>query len=59
MNQINLRDKILQRIDDIKKSCVGVGKNPYTVNVITYSGYGFNCNGDTIALIPEYQSKED
>ena len=32
---------------------IGIGKNPYTVNVITYSGHGFSFNGDTIALIPE------
>ncbi len=29
-------------------------KNPYTVNFITYSGHGFTCEGDAIAVIPEY-----
>ena len=31
----------------------GLGKNPYTVNVITFSGHGFDYGGDAIAVIPE------
>jgi len=33
----------------------GIGKNPYTVNVITYSGHGITFDGDAIAVIPEFQ----
>ncbi len=33
--------------------CSGFGKNPYTVNVITFSGHGLTYDGDTIAVIPE------
>ncbi len=40
----------------MRNACVGIGKNPYTVNVITYSGHGFTFNGDTIGVIPEYNS---
>ena len=32
---------------------VGVGLNPYTVNVITFSGHGIDVNGNAIAVIPE------
>jgi hypothetical protein len=33
--------------------CVGSGTNPFTVNVITFSGHGFTFNGDSIAVIPQ------
>ena len=42
----------------MKNGCTGLGKNPYTVNVITYSGHGFTFNGDTIGVIPEYNINE-
>ena len=32
-------------------NCPGVGLNPYSVNVITYSGLGFNLDGEEIAII--------
>jgi hypothetical protein len=42
-------------------SCDGIGNNPFTVNVITYSGHGITFDGDAIAVIPEYEdsSKSD
>ncbi len=42
----------------MKKESTGLGNNPYHVNVITFSGYGFNFNGDTIAVVPEYISEK-
>jgi hypothetical protein len=33
--------------------CVGVGKNPYTVNIISYSGHGITYEGDAVAVIPD------
>ena len=40
------------------RMCGGYGTNPFTVNVISYSGHGFTCQGDTIAVIPQQsQSK--
>jgi hypothetical protein len=39
--------------------CDGKGKNPFIVNVITYSGHGITYDGDAIAVIPEYQSETD
>ena len=35
----------------------GWGRNPYTVNVITFSGHGITFDGDAIAVIPEYKVK--
>jgi hypothetical protein len=54
MKQINLRSKIMDKLDNMVSRCDGIGKNPYTVNVITYSGHGFTFDGDAIAAIPEY-----
>ena len=31
-----------------------MGKNPYTVNVITFSGHGITHEGDAIAVIPQF-----
>ncbi len=41
------------------KSCSGIGENPYSVNVITFSGHGITFDGDAIAVIPEYLPKSD
>jgi hypothetical protein len=35
--------------------CDGIGKNPFVVNVITYSGHGITFDGDAIAVIAEYE----
>jgi hypothetical protein len=35
--------------------CDGRGKNPYIVNVITFSGHGITFDGDALAAIPEYE----
>ena len=39
--------------------CSGIGLNPFTVNVITYSGYGFYHNGEEIAIITEIEDPPD
>jgi hypothetical protein len=38
--------------------CIGEGKNPYTVNVITFSGHGLTVDGDAIAVIPTAEKDE-
>ncbi len=58
MFQTNLRSKILHTIESMRSGCTGLGRNPFTVNVITFSGHGFTLNGDTIAVIPEYDSND-
>ena len=37
----------------MKQRSLGIGANPFTVNVISYSGHGFTCEGQTIAVIPQ------
>jgi hypothetical protein len=54
MKQINLRSKIINELERLVSKCDGVGKNPFTVNVITYSGHGITFDGDAIAVIPEF-----
>ena len=49
-----MRKKILEQIDGMKTS--GIGKNPFTVNVITYSGHGITLEGDAIGVIPEIET---
>ena len=39
--------------------CPGIGENPYTVNVVTFSGHGITFKGDAIAAIPEYKDKDN
>ena len=34
-------------------ACTGIGKNPYVVNVITFSGHSIRCEGETIFVVPE------
>lgn len=50
------RKKILKTFDDMLARCIGEGKNPYTVNVITFSGHGITVNGDAVAVIPDSNS---
>ncbi len=40
-------------------SSLGKGQNPFTVNVVTYSGHGFTFGGDAIAAIPTYESEKE
>ena len=40
-------------------TCPGVGLNPFSVNVITYSGQGFNLDGEEIAIIPEIDREKN
>jgi hypothetical protein len=59
VNQKGLRDKILKQTDELLAKCSGIGINPFSVNVITYSGHGIHFNGDAIAVIPEIQPDAD
>ena len=34
-------------------ACTGIGKNPYVLNVITFSGHSISCDGETIFVVPE------
>ena len=43
-------------IEKMIQSCSGIGSNPYTVNVISFSGHGINFDGDTIALMPQFSN---
>ena len=59
MNQVCLRNKIVEQLDLMYSRCDGYGKNPFTVNVITFSGHGLTyINGDAIAAIPEFPTKD-
>jgi len=40
-------------------ACTGIGKNPYVVNVITFSGHSFRFDGDTIFVVPETEVGRD
>ncbi len=55
MKQVNLRTKIINELERLVSKCDGIGKNPFVVNVITYSGHGITFEGDSIAVIPEYE----
>lgn len=55
MKQINLRSKIIEQLERLVSKCDGIGKNPFVVNIVTYSGHGITFDGDAIAVIPEYQ----
>ncbi len=52
-NKKGARKKILTIFDNMLARCIGEGKNPYTVNVITFSGHGITVNGDAVAVIPD------
>ncbi len=52
-NQRGLRDKIIKQTDELLAKCSGFGMNPYSFNVITYSGHGITFDGDAIAVLPE------
>ena len=58
-NQKGLRDKIIKAADDLLARCSGLGNNPYSVNVITYSGHGITFDGDAIAVVPEIQPEAE
>jgi hypothetical protein len=53
-DQKDMRKKILDQIDGMKT--IGKGHNPFTVNVITYSGHGIALEGDAIGVIPEIET---
>jgi hypothetical protein len=43
----------LKVFEEMMGRSLGEGKNPYTVNVISFSGHGITVEGDAIAVIPE------
>jgi hypothetical protein len=49
----------MKKIDVLFDRTLGVGLNPYTVNVITFSGHGIDISGDAIAVIPELPVNEE
>ena len=51
--QKDARKRILQSVDQMLSACTGIGKNPYVVNVITFSGHSIRCEGETIFVVPE------
>ena len=44
----------MNKFEEFYKRTPGAGKNPYTVNVFTFSGHGIEYDGDAIAVIPEF-----
>ncbi len=48
-----MRRKIIDNLEEFYSSTPGRGKNPYTVNVITFSGHGYDHEGESIAVIAE------
>ena len=58
MKQINLRTSIVDLLEKMVSKCDGIGKNPFVVNVITFSGHGITFDGDAIAVIPQYDEEQ-
>jgi hypothetical protein len=56
-DDIKMRSKIIDELEDFFQSTPGRGKNPYTVNVITFSGHGYDHEGESIAVITEREDK--
>ena len=52
----DMRKKILEKIDQMLGACQGIGKNPFVVNVITFSGHSICSNGDVIFVVPETEA---
>ena len=48
----------MNQTDKMFNHCSGLGSNPFSVNVITYSGHGITYNDDAIAVIPEFSSQD-
>lgn len=55
----HLRNKIVEKFEDMYSKCTGLGANPYSVNVITYTGHGFIYGGDEFAAIPEFDDEKE
>jgi len=53
-----MHKKTLDMIDTVYNNICGLGKNPFSVNVITYSGHGITFGSDAIAVIPSRKPKE-
>lgn len=49
----------MQQIEVLFNSTLSIGKNPFTVNVISFSGNGFHYNGDEIGIIPDKNNEGD
>jgi hypothetical protein len=46
------RDLIVGQFEEMMKKNCGEGLNPYSVNVVSFSGHGNYLEGDAIAVIP-------
>lgn len=49
--------RTLNMTDIMYEKIISIGENPYSVNVITYSGHGISFGGEAIAVIPNRKSK--
>jgi hypothetical protein len=47
------RTKTLNMLEEMQKSCSGIGINPYSVNLITVTCHGIISEGDAIAVVPQ------
>jgi len=43
----------MNHLEKMLNDTTGKGKNPWTVNVVTFSGHGITVDGDAVAIIPE------
>lgn len=53
-----MRTRIVNELEEFYSSTPGIGKNPYTVNVITFSGHGYDHEGEAIAVVAELEQKD-
>ena len=52
-----MRDKIIEKLDEIYSNKNENKENPFKVNVISFSGHGITFDGDAIGVIPQYDGK--
>lgn len=45
-------------LEEMLKSCSGIGNNPFCVNIITLTSHGITLEGDAIAVIPQLLEDE-
>ena len=56
-NLSEMHKRTLNMTDIMYDRIISIGENPYSVNLITYSGHGITFGGDAIAVIPDRKSK--